>query len=326
LIAVILRDIKTIGEKVSGQEIEKILLGRPVFFSDDATIDKMAEGRLAKAAKLAGFKEINFQLEPIAAGLSYERSLPDKKERKVLVGDFGGGTSDFTVMRLGQSLTQKTDRKGDVLSLGGVYVAGDSFDSAIMMHRIAKYYGAEAKYQVPLSDQWHGMPGWLISLLKKWHLILLLREKKVKVFLSQIKTTTDDRAAIENLISLIEDNYGFLLFRTIEKAKIRLSTQEEAKIRFRERNLVIEERTTKKEFDFIISEEVHRIEKSVEETLLLAGLATKDISNVFLTGGSSFVPRIRRIFVDKFGAEKITQKDAFTSVVEGLGISSSLFF
>jgi len=99
LIAVILRDIKTIGEKVSGQEIEKILLGRPVFFSDDATIDKMAEGRLAKAAKLAGFKEINFQLEPIAAGLSYERSLPDKKERKVLLGDFGGGTSDFTVMR-----------------------------------------------------------------------------------------------------------------------------------------------------------------------------------------------------------------------------------
>jgi hypothetical chaperone protein len=169
------------------------------------------------------------------------------------------------------------------------------------------------------------MPVWIINLLTKWHSIPFLRDKKIRVFLSEIKMTADDRGAIENLISLIEDNYGFLLFRAIEKAKIKLSDKEEGRIRFRERNLAIDEKITRKEFEGMISDKINLIRKCIDNTLLLAGLTESKIDTVFLTGGSSLIPMIRRIFINKFGKEKIVQMDAFTSVAKGLGISSSLF-
>lgn len=326
LIAIVLKEIKKNGENLTGQEIENVLLGRPVFFSDNPKIDRMAENRLRAAAKLAGFKEVHLQLEPIAAGLIFEKSIQDDKERIVLVGDFGGGTSDFTIMKLGRLSAERIERRKDILSLGGVYIAGDSFDSAIMQGRIVKWFGSEANYRVSPSGQWHKMPSWIINLLSQWHTMLFLRDRKIRTFLAEIKMTTDNPAGIKNLISLIEDNYGFMLFHEIERAKIELSIKNRTLIRFCEKDLSIEEILDKDEFEQIIAEKISQIEHCVNETLLSAGLSVKDIDFIFLTGGSSFIPRIKKIFIDKFGYEKLRQGDAFTSVAAGLAVGSSLFF
>jgi hypothetical chaperone protein len=325
LIALILRQIKTEGEAYVKNDIDAVVLGRPVFFSEDAVIDRMAESRLVAAAKLAGFKAVHFQFEPIAAALTYEQSLQNDKEKIVLVGDFGGGTSDFTLMKLGRQLTAKPDRKGDILALAGVSIGGDTFDSRIMEYKIAGYFGADVNYKVPLSDNWHSMPSWIVHLLYRWHLHLQLKEKKVRTYLSEIRMTADDREAVENLIRLIEDDYGFMLFRAIERAKIKLSLEEVAQIIFRERSLLLTENITRGDFNEIINDEIEALTTCTDSVLATASVSPKDVDVVFLTGGSSYIPRVRKIFVDTFGADKITQMDAFTSVVYGLGISSSLF-
>lgn len=132
LVAIILRAIKARGEAHVGCPVESVVLGRPVVFSPDPNKDAIAEERLASAARKAGFKQVWFQYEPVAAALTFEESLAVGEERIVFIGDFGGGTSDFSVIRLQGGAFARSNRRSDVLALGGVYVAGDKFDSQIM--------------------------------------------------------------------------------------------------------------------------------------------------------------------------------------------------
>ena len=146
LIAIILRKLKARGEEYVGCSVESVILGRPVVFSTDAAKDAIAEQRLEKAARKAGFKKIWFQYEPVAAALAFESTLQSGQERTVFIGDFGGGTSDFSVIRVKGGAFERADRRSDVLSLGGVYVAGDKFDSQIMWDKVAHYFGRYARY------------------------------------------------------------------------------------------------------------------------------------------------------------------------------------
>ncbi len=326
LVAIILKKIKATGEAYVGSEVDSVVLGRPVVFSEDTEKDALAQSRLERAAKKAGFKDIQFQFEPIAAALTFEETLMHGDEKNVFIGDFGGGTSDFTVIKLRGGNCSNVERKSDVLSLGGVYIGGDSFDSQIMWEKITKYFGRNVKYQVMGNDYWLNMPMTIIRTLCEWHLIPQLRERKTRELIRVIKGVADDKSAVENLENLISDNFGFMLFQAIEKAKCELSSLEHSQIFFKERDLVIKEEISRGEFENINTENVEKIVKCVDETISKAGLTLEQIDTVFITGGTSHIPCIQKLFIERFGREKMRQMDAFTSVVHGLGASASFLF
>lgn len=325
VIALILSTIKKRGEEFVGREVTDVVMGRPVVFSEDRNKDLLAEGRLKRAAEIAGFKHVVFQMEPVAAALTFENSLAKGEEKIVLIGDFGGGTSDFTVIKLTGGKSGQPDRIKDVLSLGGVYIAGDAFDSRLMWEKVAKYFGRNVRYK-SMTGQTLDMPSPITFKLINWHLIPQLRTNRVREALRHIKMTADDPAAIGNLENLIEDNNGFLLFQAIEKAKIELSSYEKSMIFFKEHGLEIKEPITRTEFEDAIHNHFAKIAACIDETVAKAGLTPADIDVVFTTGGTSHIPCIKDLFVQRFGPEKLQHKDAFTSVAYGLGLSASMFF
>jgi len=325
LIAIMLRRAKEEGEKYIGIEVDSVVIGRPAVFSEDAKKDKLAEERLVIAAKKVGFKNISFQLEPIAAAVAFEKSLKVGEEKKVLIGDFGGGTSDFTIIRLhGDESKRFANRKEDILAIGGVYIGGDTFDSQIMWEKVAHHFGKNITYEN--MGKTLRMPMSIVSKLRRWHLIPQLRERSTREFIRHMKHTGDDVNAITNLENLIEDNYGFMLFQSIEKAKIDLSSYENSRIVFRERNLSISEMLLRAEFETIIADDIYKIRGCIKDVLLKANLSADDIDIVFTTGGSSHIPCIKNIFIEEFSEGKMRQMDAFTSVAYGLGVSASMQF
>jgi hypothetical chaperone protein len=325
VIALIMKAVKERGEEFVGHEVTDVVMGRPVVFSEDRNKDILAEGRLKRAAEIAGFKHVAFQMEPVAAALTFENSLEQGQEKIVLIGDFGGGTSDFTVIKLTGGKSGQVDRTKDVLSLGGVSIAGDAFDSRLMWEKVARYFGRNVRYK-SMTGQTLDMPSPITFKLINWHLIPQLRTNSVKEALSHIKMTADDPAAIGNLENLIEDNNGFLLFQAIEKAKIELSSYERSMIYFREHGLEIKEAVTRKEFEEAIHGHRAKIAACIDETVKKAGLTPEDIDVIFTTGGTSHIPCIKDLFIQRFGLQKMQHRDAFTSVAYGLGLSASMFF
>jgi hypothetical chaperone protein len=325
LVAIILRKIKSRGEAHVGGPVESVVLGRPVVFSKDAAKDAVAEQRLEKAARKAGFKNIWFQYEPVAAALTFEESLQPGEERIVFIGDFGGGTSDFSVIRVKGGAFDRSDRRSDVLSLGGVYVAGDKFDSQLMWDKVAHHFGRYARYRTMGKDDWNSIPKSIIYTLCQWHRIPLLRARKTRELIRVIKGTTDDRRAIEHLENIITDNYGFFLFQAIEKAKCELSECNRSLIHFQDRDLFINEEIGTAEFEALNADNFQQIADCIDEVAAKSGLLPKQMDTVFLTGGTSRIPRIRALFADRFGQDRLEQRDAFTSVVHGLGSSVPLF-
>lgn len=325
LIAIILKKLKASGEAHVGCSVDSVVLGRPVVFSTDIKKDSIAQERLETAARKAGFKNIWFQYEPVAAALAFEESLQPAQERIVFIGDFGGGTSDFSVIRVKGGAFERSDRRSDVLSLGGVYVAGDKFDSQIMWDKIAQHFGRYAHYKTSGSDRLADMPKSIIYTLCQWHRIPLLRARKTREHIRIIKGTTDNYKAVSNLENIISDNYGFLLFQAIEKAKCELSEQEETTIKFSERDLIISERIDKNEFEAINENNFKQITDCVDDVIAKSGLKPAQIDTVFLTGGTSRIPCIQQLFASRFGYEKLGNRNAFTSVVHGLGSSVPLF-
>ncbi|MBC7963115.1 MAG: Hsp70 family protein [Steroidobacteraceae bacterium] len=325
LVAIILKKIKVRGEAHVGCPVESVVLGRPVVFSTDAGKDAVAEKRLEKAARKAGFKNVWFQYEPVAAALAFEETLQKGQERIVFIGDFGGGTSDFSVIRVKGGDFARSDRRSDVLSLGGLYVAGDKFDSQIMWDKVAHHFGRYARYTTMGKDDWVSIPKSIIYTLCQWHRIPLLRARKTRELIRVIKGSTDDRRAIGHLENIINDNFGFFLFQAIEKAKCDLSDREQTRIRFTERDLCINEELGKSEFETLNADNFQQIASCIDEVVARSGLLPAQIDTVFLTGGTSRIPHIRELFAERFGRDKLEQRDAFTSVVHGLGSSVPLF-
>ncbi len=328
LVSIILKDLKTKGENTGNPELDSVVLGRPVVFSENPKKDKMAEERLRSAAKMAGFKNIEFQLEPIAAALSYEQTLEKDEEQLIFVGDFGGGTSDFTIIRLKGGNANDYDRNKDILSLGGIYIGGNTFDSDLMWEKAAPYLGKEVRVSLPMSSNRLGLSSTITSKLRLWNWIPQLKDPK---FVRSVKefhqfASFCDKRLIENLQTLVEHNLGLNLYRSVEKTKCALSDLDCATLDFNEQGIVINEAVQKEAFEGMIAANVAKIQGSIEETLNRAGLTEDSIDKVFLTGGSSYIPMLRRVFREKFGQEKIKHADAFLSVAYGLGLSAGYMF
>lgn len=325
LIALILANLKQKADAQTGLDVKKVVMGRPAHFSDTAEKDAFAQERLLKAARKAGFDEIAFQIEPIAAALFYESSL--RQDEFVLVADFGGGTSDFTLMRLSPKKVNTPARHDDILGTAGVSVAGDKLDSAMMWHKLTPYFGADVKWQSwDNRNQWLDMPIHIMRALCDWRQIAFLKESKQRKRIDDIRHKADDPEAVERLETLIDENLGYALFRSLEQAKAELSEQERTTIRFQQSDLRLHEDIARAEFESMITEEVGQIEGCLDQFLDDMQIRPAEIQSVFLTGGTAYVPRIRQFLARKFGSHKLRQGDAFISVASGLALSSSLYF
>ncbi|MDA3840780.1 MAG: Hsp70 family protein [Patescibacteria group bacterium] len=326
LVSIMVSRVKKAGEELIGESVDRIVVGRPVVFSDDKEKDDLAQARLEEALRISGFKEIQFQYEPIGAAFFCEKDLEKSQEKIILIGDFGGGTSDFAVVKTRGNSSFEIDRKNDILSLGGVYIGGDSLDSAVMWEKIAKYFGKDATYKMPESEFSMPLPIWIARTLCNWHKIPLLRDRKTLETIFRVFNYCDDQKAVQALLDIIKENFGFSLFRAIENAKITLSDYHEAEIKFQHGNISIQELMTRKEFISINTNNFIDLQCCIEKTVKDSGLDFNDIDEVFITGGTSNIPFIMKIFSEIFGEGKIKKTNVFTSVAYGLGESANYLF
>jgi len=318
LIAVLLAKIRESVEREVSAKLTHTVFGRPAVFSHDPEKDAVAQARLATAAELAGFTNPVFVIEPIAAALRYEESLD--RDEIVLVGDFGAGTSDFTLMRLGPSRRHALDRRKDVIASSGVYVGGDRFDAAIVEHRLLPLFGAGATYATLFKRT--ELPHWMTRKLLAWHELSMLREKSNLDFLHDAVKTSDKPRELMNLVTLAEENLAFHLYRVVEQAKRTLSEGDEAAISFHEADIDIEVEVDREEFERWTEPLRAELLRAVDRCLASGGGSVPDA--VFLTGGSSKIPSVRQAFAARFGESRLREGDAFTSVAAGLGRAAGL--
>lgn len=315
LVALLLRRIREAGERHLGTSLREVVLGRPAVFSEDVAAETLAQRRLERAAQIAGFEPIRFLIEPIAAAYAYEARLA--RDEWVLVGDFGAGTSDFTLMRLGPGRRGRSDRREDIVGSDGVYIGGDRFDAEIMRHKLLPHFGAGSTYT--LTGRRLPIPNHVLNKLLSWNEMSFIRERSTQELLERMLDTSDRPRAIEALHDLVMENLGFQLFRAIEQAKVALSSAEEATVRFDAARIHIQERITRAEFERFSAPLLERIDGCVARLLARTRTPPEQVDSVFLTGGSSQIPAVRALFARRFGEAKLRTADAFTSVAEGLG-------
>lgn len=318
LVNLILRPLKAAAEASEGVTFDEVVMGRPAVFHPDPTADALAERRLLNAAQSAGFESVRFLIEPIAAALTYEAQLT--RDELVLVADFGAGTSDFTLMRLGPSRRGNPDRRTDVVGSSGLRIAGDRFDAAIMKHKLLPYFGEGTTYTQPFSTQRLPVPRHILSKLLSWHEMSFIRESSTQGHIALMQKTGDRPETIDALHDLVMENLGYQLFRAIEAAKVTLSKQEEATVHFEEARISIHEKVTRAEFDAFCQPLIDELDACVQGLFEKTGMPLK-VDAVFLTGGTSQIPLVRDLFARRFGADQLRTADAFTSVAEGLGRS-----
>jgi hypothetical chaperone protein len=244
LVAAVLRQLRLRADAHFGVEIRRAVLGRPVHF--DGEDDAVAEARLRKAAQLAGFEEVHLLAEPVAAARAFGAAAG--REALALIGDFGGGTSDFTVLRVGPRPLER----GDVLAVGGVAVAGDALDASLMRAQVARHFGAEVRYRVPFGKNVLQMPQWLLQHLCSPAHLSLLQRRDIASFLAEVRRwslSDEDRQAMDQLTTLVEDTQGFQLFEAIEGAKRELSTADAAEIVFSHPGIEVREAVTRAGFE-----------------------------------------------------------------------------
>jgi hypothetical chaperone protein len=320
LIARILRDLREKAELQFGSEIREAVVGRPVHFvgSEKDADDSFAEGRLKAAFELAGYESVEFELEPVAAAYYYESTLDH--DELILIGDFGGGTSDFSLVRVGPSIRQRGRTSEDLLGNSGVGIAGDAFDAKLIKHLVSPALGAGSN--IKSLDKILPVAGWVYAKLERWHHLSLLRTKDTLDMLKSVHAQAVEREKIGALIHLIKEDLGYQLHQSVQRTKSDLSKNEVAEFRFADPFIDLSVKVKRAEFKKWISEELETIAGCVDTLLDSAGVKPKDIDMVFLTGGSSFVPAVKEIFESRFGIDRIRTGNEFTSVARGLALKA----
>jgi len=315
LVGLFLLELRKRAEKILGEPVEKVVMGRPARYSMDAIADGFALHRMEKAVKYAGFKEVQFVPEPLAAAFDFRRHA--RGEKIILIGDFGGGTSDFTVMKIHPNQFSNQD----VLSIEGCPHAGDSLDSVFMSNKLNEYFGAKTKYRLPMSSNVLSMPPAIMMRLNNPAHIVHLKDKESYEFIKEVEKcalTTKDVKNLNRLFALIEDNQIFPFFEHIEKSKRDLSLNSSAQFSFDYPDVEIEENFSIQQFTNWSEDIRYHIFQALDRSLLQSGLKPEQIDLVCLTGGTSKVPLIRSEFERRFGRDKLQTQTEFHSVTSGL--------
>jgi hypothetical chaperone protein len=297
----------------------RIILGRPVHFSNprDAELDVFATERLLTAIRLAGFEEIVFEYEPVAAAYAYETRL--QRDERILIGDFGGGTSDFTIISVGPGVRQRGRRASDIIGTDGVPIAGDAFDKRIVRNLVAPRLGMGGEYLSP-PNKFLPVPSWPYERLERWHYLSFLKSPATLEMLERVQRTASTPERLAAFVLLIRNELGYQLHEAVQRTKFELSATTEAEFAFESGPVTIRKKVTRADFEKWIGDELASMAGCVDRLMQASGLALGDIDRVFLTGGSSFVPAVRRIFTERFGDSKVTGGEELTSVATGLAL------
>jgi hypothetical chaperone protein len=319
LISRMLADLRLHAERQFGVPVRHATVGRPVHFAgaENGEDEAYALGRLRHAFELAGYERVEFEMEPVAAAYAYESSLDH--DELILIGDFGGGTSDFSLLHVGPGVRKRGRKAADLLGNGGVGLAGDAFDARIVRRLVSPALGADSmarsgKKILP------ALPAWIYANLERWHYLSFLRTRQVMEMLRGARGRAMEPEKIEALIMLVDEDLGYQLHQAVQRVKFELSRSHHAEFRFREGALDLRIAVTRAEFERWIAEELQRIEQCVDGLLARCAVDARSVDRVFLTGGTSFVPAVRRIFESRFGAERVCTGNEFTSVASGLAL------
>jgi hypothetical chaperone protein len=319
LIALILRQLRGAAEAQFGGIGRRVVAGRPVHFSGASRTeeDAFALGRLRAAFQLAGFDEVVFEFEPVAAAYEFESQLDH--DELILIADFGGGTSDFSLVQVGPAVRRRGHTARDILGTDGVAIAGDTFDSQIVRHVVAPRLGQGSEYRSAF-DKVLPVPSWLYTHLERWHYLSFLKSKKTMQMLAELRLQAFEPEKIAALMHLVEHDLGYRLYRAVEQTKIELSEREASLLAFLDGPLGLEHSVSRMAFEGWLGEELAAITGCLDRLLEQTGVRPADVDSVFMTGGSSFVPAVRHLFEARFGAGRIRGGNELTSVAKGLAL------
>lgn len=305
----------------AGTEVDHVVMGRPVHFIDNnKAADLAAQNELGGIARSVGFKTIEFQFEPIAAAFAHEINITG--EKLAIVADLGGGTSDFTVIRLSNKYVAKADRTSDILGNSGVRVGGNDFDKELCLDVIMPELGYRSTYgkknlEVPLKF-YHD--------LAEWSKVNFLYTPKILSQVRQLYNESHDQKRLGRLLKLLEQETGHTLLSVAEGVKIALTGEHEhrAGMAFLENDFSVH--ATRQGFEIAIAKDVEKIEASARECLTVAGVSAHQIQLVILTGGSTEIPIVRDLFRNLFPSAQIADENKLSSVGLGLAYDSERRF
>ncbi|SDI15026.1 hypothetical chaperone protein [Pseudomonas delhiensis] len=316
LLGLFIGELKRRAEAVAGREFEAVVLGRPVFFvDDDAEADREAQDTLVAVARKLGFKDISFQYEPLAAAFDYERGIA--REELVLIVDIGGGTSDFSLVRLAPERREQAERQADILATGGVHIGGTDFDKQLSLQGVMPLfgYGSRMKSDALMPTSYH-------LNLATWHTINAVYAQKSQLALKNMRYDIVDGTGIDRLFRLIEQRAGHWLAMQVEASKIELSDSQRRDIDLAriEPGLVAE--LTRGLFEGAIEPQLERVRAGITRLLGDADLDPARVDTVFFTGGSSGVPALRQSVAAMLPNARHVDGDRFGGIGSGLAIEA----
>lgn len=321
ILGIFIAELKRRAELELGGEVDTVVCGRPVHFVDDDPVaDAAAQRQLESAVRAQGFRQVDFQFEPIAAALDYERQVTS--EKLALIVDLGGGTSDFTVIRVSPTRAKAVDRSADILSTAGVHVGGTDFDRLLSMAKVMPELGLgtmtlDGKRHLPVAPYYD---------LSTWHRINRLYNAQTLRDLRGTQREARAPGRVEMMIELIEDRLGHRLVGAVEAAKIALSDDETTDFAFPVRDRRIETVMSKADLTRALHHSVERIENTIAETLRRAGVPAGDVDSLILTGGSTQVPVIAARLRALFPEAELVRTDVLGSVGLGLAMDAARKF
>lgn len=296
----------------------RAVIGRPVRYwgAETAEDDARALDRMRAALATAGFTDVVFEYEPVGAAARYAARLDH--DELIVVADFGGGTTDFSVIRVGPTAG------GQVLANAGIGVSGDAFDARVIDAVVAPALGRGTRYTVDGFGGEAPVPAWIYGHLRRWHYLSFLKEESTLRLLDRVQRGAREGEKIERLVRLVDQDLGMLLHRAVEGAKVRLSSSDEQRVTLEQIDLDLPVARTG--FDGWIGEDLDAIGRVLDECLDKAGVTPNDVDRVFATGGSSLVPAVRARLAERFGAAKLEGGEELTSVAWGLAARARQLF
>jgi hypothetical chaperone protein len=316
LLGMFIGELKKRAEGAAERSFDEVVLGRPVHFvDDDAAADQEAQDTLEAVARAIGFKEVSFQYEPIAAAFDYESTLD--REELVLIVDIGGGTSDFSLVRLAPERHEVADRESDILATGGVHIGGTDFDKQLSLQGVMPLFGYGSRMKsgafMPTSHHMN---------LATWHTINAVYSQKSQLALGSMRYDIQDTAGIDRLFNLIEQRAGHWLAMEVEESKIQLTSAERRLVPLDRIQPELSVELTRALFDSAIEALLERVRGSVAQLLETAGVSVAQVDTVFFTGGSSGIPALRQGVGAMLPNARHVEGNIFGSIGAGLAIEA----
>jgi len=317
VIAAYVGAIKRRAEQATGRELTHVVHGRPVHFVDNAPdADRKAEDTLRTIAKGIGFEEVTFQFEPIAAALDYERQIAS--EEVALIADIGGGTSDFSIVRLGPERHGKADRAGDILANDGVRIGGTDFDRQLSLGVVMPLFG----FGSAMRRQGLDVPSSYFHDLATWSSINRMYEPRVLADIRQVRQEAAEPELLDRLMRVVHEQRGHTLAMEVEDAKIALSEQRRAAIPLEWVEPGLNAAIARPDLVSNTKQLADRIAARIKNCLVQAGLTSGAIDAVFLTGGSVKLAHVHKAITKAVPSARIVEGDIFGAVGKGLTLEA----